>query len=161
MTPVGVGRQMAANRRVLMVSSTGGHWLQMRRLEPAFADWHLHYACTDAGHRQSVPQPARFHSCPEASQWARLRLLWQLAVVAWVLLRVRPAVVVSTGASVGFFAVALGRLFGARTIWLDSIANVDELSLSGRMAGRFAHLWLTQWPQLARPGGPRYLGSVV
>jgi UDP-N-acetylglucosamine:LPS N-acetylglucosamine transferase len=152
---------MAANKRVLMVSSTGGHWVQMRRLEPAFDGWQLHYACTDAAHRDSVPQPARFHTCPEGSQWARLRLLWQLAVVAWVLLRVRPAVVVSTGASVGFFAVALGRLFGARTIWLDSIANVDELSLSGRMAGRFAHLWLTQWPQLARPGGPRYLGSVV
>jgi hypothetical protein len=161
MTPAETGRRVSRNRRVLMVSSTGGHWVQMRRLEPAFDGWELHYACTDAGHRQSVPQPGRFHACPEASQWARLRLAWQLVVVASVLLQVRPAVVVSTGASVGVFAIALGRLFGARTIWLDSIANVEELSLSGRMAGHFAHLWLTQWPQLAQPGGPRYLGSVV
>jgi UDP-N-acetylglucosamine:LPS N-acetylglucosamine transferase len=152
---------MQSNRRVLMVSSTGGHWVQMRRLEPAFSDWEVHYACTDAGHRVSVPHPERFHACPEASQSARLRLAWQCAVVAFVLLQVRPAVVVSTGASVGFFAILLGRLFGARTIWLDSIANTEELSLSGRMVGRIAHLWLTQWPQLARPGGPQYLGAVV
>lgn len=161
MTPDAAARQVRANRRVLMVSSTGGHWIQMRRLEPAFLGRELHYACTDPGHRQNVPSPERFHVCPEASQWARLRLAWQLVVVAWVLLRVRPAVVVSTGASVGLFAIALGRLFGARTIWLDSIANVDELSLSGRLAGRFAHLWLTQWEHLARAGGPRYLGAVV
>ena len=67
----------------------------------------------------------------------------------------------STGASVGFFAIVLSKLFGARTIWLDSIANVDELSLSGRMAGRFADLWLTQWESLSKPDGLVYLGSVV
>ena len=153
--------RMAERRRVLLVSSTGGHWVQMRRLEPAFSGWDLHYACTDPGHKQSVSHPDHFHACPEASQWSKLRLLWQALVVALVLLRVRPRVVVSTGASVGFFAIALGKLFGARTIWLDSIANVDELSLSGRMAGRFADLWLTQWESLSKPGGPVYLGSVV
>jgi hypothetical protein len=52
-------------------------------------------------------------------------------------------------------------LLGARTIWIDSIANVEELSLSGRRIGKHAHLWLTQWPHLAAPGGPRYEGSVL
>ncbi len=157
----GARQRMAERRRALLVSSTGGHWVQMRRLEPAFAGWDLHYACTDPAHRHSVPHPDRFHACPEASQWSKFRLLWQALAVAELLLRVRPAVVVSTGASVGFFAIALGKLFGAHTIWLDSIANVDELSLSGRMAGRFADLWLTQWEHLSAPGGPTYLGSVV
>ena len=156
-----VHHRMAENRRVLLVSSTGGHWVQMRRLEPAFSGWSIHWACTDPGHKQSVPHPDRFHACPEASQWSKLRLLWQALAVAMVLVRVRPAVVVSTGASVGYFAIVLGKVFGARTIWLDSIANVDELSLSGRMAGRFADLWLTQWESLSKPGGPVFMGSVV
>jgi hypothetical protein len=54
-----------------------------------------------------------------------------------------------------------GRLLGCKTIWVDSIANVDELSLSGQQAGRFADLWLTQWEHLERPEGPEYFGSVV
>ena len=58
-------------------------------------------------------------------------------------------------------ALRLGRLLGARTIWLDSIANVDELSLSGLKARRHADLWLTQWPHLARPEGPFYMGAVM
>ena len=42
-----------------------------------------------------------------------------------------------------------------------SIANAEELSLSGAKAGSCADLWLTQWPHLAREGGPRYLGNVL
>jgi hypothetical protein len=34
------------------------------------------------------------------------------------------------------------------------------LSMSGRRAGPYATLWLTQWPHLAQEGGPEYRGSV-
>jgi len=37
-------------------------------------------------------------------------------------------VIVSTGAAPGYFAIVLGRLFGARTIWIDSMANIENLS---------------------------------
>ena len=76
-------------------------------------------------------------------------------------MRHRPDVVLSTGAAPGFFAILFGKLLGARTIWVDSIANAEQLSLSGKKAGRFADLWLTQWPHLAQPGGPLYKGSVI
>ena len=148
-------------RKVLFVSSSGGHWIQLRRLRPAFEGWVRFYACTNPGYRSTTESEERFFAVPEASRWNKLRLLHQAVVVLWILLRTRPEVVVSTGASPGFFAVLFGRLLGRKTIWVDSIANVDELSLSGQQAGRFADLWLTQWEHLARPDGPKYFGSVV
>jgi UDP-N-acetylglucosamine:LPS N-acetylglucosamine transferase len=148
-------------RRVLFVSSSGGHWVQLRRLRPAFDGWSRSYACTNAGYRSTVDPEEGFFRVPEASRWSKLRLVWQALAVLWILLWTRPEVVVSTGASPGFFAMLFGRLLGKKTIWMDSIANVDELSLSGQRAGRFADLWLTQWKHLARPEGPKYLGSVV
>ena len=33
--------------------------------------------------------------------------------------------------------------------------------MSGRVAGRVADLWLTQWPHLARDEGPFCRGSVL
>ena len=48
-----------------------------------------------------------------------------------------------------------------RTSAPDSLANAETLSLSGAKVGRFADMWLTQWPHLERPDGPRYLGSVL
>ena len=79
----------------------------------------------------------------------------------WVLIRERPDVVISTGAAPGYFGIFFGRLMGARTIWLDSVANAEVLSLAGRKAGRLADLWLTQWPHLAKEGGPTFHGSVI
>jgi hypothetical protein len=50
---------------------------------------------------------------------------------------------------------------GSKTIWIDSIANVESMSMTGQKVGRFADMWLTQWPHLARPEGPFYVGAVL
>ena len=81
--------------------------------------------------------------------------------VLWLFLRLRPAVVISTGAAPGYFAIRFGKLLGARTIWVDSIANVEQISMTGELVRKYSDLWLTQWPHLAREGGPHCLGSVL
>lgn len=141
------------------MASGGGHWAQLMRLRGAFEGAETVYATVHADYGREVPD-ARVHVVPDANQWDRLGLLklaWRMLVVV---LRERPDAVVSTGAAPGLFALLFGRLLGARTVWLDSIANVERLSLSGRLARRIAQLWLTQWPELARPGGPEYAGRL-
>ena len=97
----------------------------------------------------------------DATRWSRLGLLRLFVQMTWIMLRERPDVVVTTGAAPGLFGAFLGRRFGARTIWIDSLANVERLSLSGQKAGRFSDLWLTQWPALACEAGPDYAGAVL
>jgi hypothetical protein len=58
----------------------------------------------------------------------------------------------------------MGKFLGAKTIWLDSIANVEHISMSGEKVRGFTDLWLTQWPHLAgkgKNGGPACHGSVL
>ena len=146
-------------KRVLAVASSGGHWIQLRRLEPAFAGHDVAYLTTNAGHRGEVGR-ARFYTVADANRRSACALVRSALQILWVLARERPDVVVSTGAAPGYLAIRAARLFGARTAWIDSVANVEELSLSGRMASTRADLCLTQWPHLA--GGPvRYRGAVL
>lgn len=149
-----------AHRRVLAIASGGGHWVQLLRLRPAWERHDVAYACVRSEYAEDVPG-ARFFRYPDATRWDRVRLLWMCLRVAWIVLRVRPHVVISTGAAPGYAALRVGRLFGARTVWIDSVANVDELSMSGRNIGRHADLWLTQWSHLAQEGGPHYHGAVL
>lgn len=147
--------------RVLAVASGGGHWTQLLRLRPAFEGCEVVYATTLASHAGRV-DGSRFHTIPDASRWEPLAAARCALAVCWLLVRVRPGVIVSTGALPGYFAVAIGKvLLRRRTVWIDSIANADMLSLSGEKAGRFADVWLTQWEHLAREGGPTYAGSVL
>jgi len=154
---------LSANRRrtkVLAVASGGGHWIQLLRLVPAFVDTDLVFVGVDASYRSQVAE-YRFYSVSDGTRWDKFGLTKAALKLTWINWKERPDVVVSTGAAPGYLAICLGKLFGARTIWLDSIANVECLSMSGTIAGRFADLWLTQWLQLEKPEGPFYRGSVL
>jgi len=90
----------------------------------------------------------------------------RLARVLWrcvhIIRRERPDVVISTGAAPACLVSLLGRLWGARIVWVDSITNVERLSLSGRLVRPFADLFLVQWPDLAeRCRGVEYRGPVI
>lgn len=147
-------------KKVLAVASGGGHWIQLRRMAPAFADSDVVYVSTLPGYRNMLSNES-FVKVRDANRWDKTGLLIQALQLLWLVLRTRPDVVVSTGAAPGYFAVRFGKWMGARTVWIDSIANVEELSLSGQRVRKYADLWLTQWPHLARTEGPFYVGAVM
>jgi exopolysaccharide biosynthesis glucuronosyltransferase PssD len=145
--------------KILAVASSGGHWVQLKRITSAFADAQVCFVSTNAAYASEHDAPFCF--VPEANMRCKVKLVYMFLRVAVVVAKVRPDVIISTGAAPGFAALLIGKLMGSRTIWLDSIANVGELSMSGKRVRRLADVWLTQWPHLARPGGPEYWGRVL
>lgn len=151
---------MAKQTKVLCVASGGGHWVQLLRLRPAFEGHDVAFVTVNRAYRGDVPDN-RFYTVRDATRWNKFGLIIMLLQIAWVLLRERPGVIISTGAAPGYAAIRIGKLLGARTIWLDSIANVEHVSMAGQKVQRHADLWLTQWEHLASPNGPTFAGAVV
>jgi UDP-N-acetylglucosamine:LPS N-acetylglucosamine transferase len=150
---------MSSPRKTLAVASKGGHWMQLMRLRPAFADLDVSYVSTHDPDRAEV-SGERFFTLPDANRDTPWRMMLLVVRAAILVLRVRPHFVVSTGAAPGYWVCRFAKLLGAKVMWIDSIANPEQLSLSGRRVGSFADVWLTQWESLARPGGPNFRGSV-
>jgi hypothetical protein len=147
-------------KKVLAISSGGGHWVQLLRLRPAFEGCQVTFATVRSGYQADI-QTGDFAVVTDCNRTKKLQAIRCVLDVLWLLLRLRPDVIVSTGALPGYVAIRLGRWFGARTIWVDSVANAEELSMSGQMAGPHVTLWLTQWPHLQREDGPQFVGSVL
>lgn len=148
-------------RRVLAVASGGGHWVQLQRLRPAFADADVAYV-TVAAHYSYDLNGERFYVIPDFTRRNLLRLVSVVPQLLRILWRERPDVVITTGAAPGLMALVLAKIATrATTIWIDSIANCERMSSSGLHARRFADQWLTQWPDLAGPDGPGYWGSTL
>lgn len=147
------------SKRILLVASAGGHWVQLNRLNSAVAGHQLTYVTTRFELEENINSP--FFIVPDANRWGQVRIIILAVRILWIILKVRPQLVISTGALPGFFAIFFGKKLGARTIWLDSIANSQHLSMSGEKAGAYCDLWLTQWKHLARPEGPHYYGTVI
>jgi UDP-N-acetylglucosamine:LPS N-acetylglucosamine transferase len=145
--------------RVLAIASGGGHFVQLLRLRPAFEGHEVHFASVHPESAAEVPgQPYHVIRDVSRADWWRVPLT--LADLVGLLLRVRPQVIITTGALPALLALLLVRPFGVRTLWVDSIANSEVLSGSGRLARRIAHTTITQWPGLAEPGVEHW-GSVL
>jgi UDP-N-acetylglucosamine:LPS N-acetylglucosamine transferase len=146
--------------RVLAVASSGGHWVQLLRIAPALAECEVTFVTVIEAYRAQVPGH-KFIRVGDATLWNKFGLVKLALRMAWVFATERPDVVISTGAAPGYFGLMFGRLFGAKTIWLDSITNVERMSMSGARVGRYTDLWLTQWEHLAQAEGPRFGGAVL
>jgi UDP-N-acetylglucosamine:LPS N-acetylglucosamine transferase len=147
-------------KRIVAIASGGGHWVQLLRIRPAFAQAKVTFVTVSENYRSDVAGD-QFIAIHDATRWSKVALIIMAIRILGILLRVRPDVVITTGAAPGFFGIVLGKCLGAKTIWIDSIANAEELSLSGKQVRTFADLWLTQWDHLSRPNGPQYAGAVL
>jgi len=146
--------------KILAISSGGGHWVQLLRLRPAFDGANVVFATVNPGYAADVAD-SEFRLIHDANRHQKLALVRSAWSILFLLLIERPEIVISTGAAPGYFAVRFGKMLRMRTIWVDSVANAEELSMSGRKAGDCADLWLTQWAHLASESGPKYFGSVL
>ena len=88
------------SKRILAVASSGGHWVQLRRLRPAFEGHDVAYVTTNPGHRPEVGA-ARFYVVRDGNRTSKLSLLVSAVQIGRVIIRERPQVVIHL-AAVGF-----------------------------------------------------------
>ena len=147
-------------KRAIAIASKGGHWAQLCLLLPALELAEITYVTTDGLLAQKEGFD-RYFEVTDYSQKEPFKVIRGCFELFWIVRRVRPDFAISTGAAPGLVAMAWARLFGAHTVWVDSLANARQLSLSGRMAKFVCHTVLSQWPEVAKANGVLYKGRVV
>lgn len=145
--------------RICLAASGGGHLRQLLDLKP-FWSKHDHFFVTEdtaLGRSVSARYPTEFVPHFAIGQ-ARLGRPFQMLTAAleslWrsfrIIARMRPDFVITSGAGSQLFILFWARLFGARTILIDSFARFDEPSGFARLAGPLAHHRIAQSEKSAR-----------
>ena len=138
--------------KVCLAASAGGHLNQLLKLESAWEGYDRFFVTTN---RMLADELTRRHgprayAVGESNHRHPFKVLRTLLRCTWIVLKERPDVVVSTGAAHGCVTCLLCKLGGGKMVWIDSIANVERLSLSGRIVRRVADLFIVQWGEIAR-----------
>jgi UDP-N-acetylglucosamine:LPS N-acetylglucosamine transferase len=148
------------NNRLLVVASNGGHLVQLLRLQKSFSDFDITLISTSSTAPTVEFEHQYFHV-----KDSNFNEKFALVVTAWqtlrIILKVRPKVVVSTGAAPGLFCILWARIIGGKAIWIDSIANTEKLSLSGKLAHKLTPHCFSQWPDVAEKDGVGYIGAII
>lgn len=144
---------MEENRKKIMAAaSIGGHWVQLLRIAKGLeTDFEVVYMSTHEKCATMV-EGHRFYVLEDFSRWNAYKMLPAFFSAIKFVRREKPDAVITTGAAPGLVVLMAAKLCGRRTIWIDSIANVNHLSLCGRMASRMASHTYTQWKELEDEG---------
>lgn len=148
---------------VLLACSAGGHLLQLWSLRDAWEGYTR--AWVVASHEGSdvesilAGEPYAYAYAPTSRS---LRNAVRNAALAWRLIgRLRPKVVVTTGAAVAVPFVWAARLRGVRTVYVESLARAERPSLACQLVRPAVDRLYVQWPELAETvRGARYAGTV-
>ncbi len=141
--------------------SCGGHLLTLWSLRSAWEGFSRVWVTFDKSDSRSLlaDEDVVFAHGPTNRN---LKNTLRNVAVAWRTIRaVRPKVVLTTGAGVAVPFVWVGRLFGARAVFVESLSRIDDLSLSCRLVRPVCDRIYVQWPELqGKAPGVRYAGQV-
>jgi len=148
--------------KVLAIASPGGHWIQLNKIcNPLDTQFDMVYVTPGAQYATAAKQKRKVLTISDASADSKHKLIplaFQLLVIFF---KERPTAIISTGAAPGAIAFLLAKFLPIKTIWVDSIANVSQISRSGRMVQKHADKVITQWQPLSDGENIVYKGSIL
>ena len=148
--------------KICLAASAGGHISQLLKLAACWNGYETFCVTTTEVVRNKLNKLGEVYVVGECNRQHPVRVVTVFLRCIRIVLRERPDVVISTGAAAGCILCFLSKMFGAKVVWIDSITNVERISLSGRMVRCIADLFLVQWPELAgRNKKVEFVGTVV
>jgi UDP-N-acetylglucosamine:LPS N-acetylglucosamine transferase len=141
---------MKKNLKICLAASAGGHLTQLLKLSESFEPYQCIYVSTSDVVAEKLSRMGQYYIIGEANRNHPFKLLVIMLKCIKIVFDHRPDVVISTGAAPALLVCVFAKLFGAKIIWIDSIANTEKLSMSGSLIRPFSDLFITQWPHLAK-----------
>jgi len=136
-------------KKIIAVASIGGHWIQLLRIaQPMAEHYEMVYVSTHPKCATMV-EGQKFFQTADFSRSDAWKLIPSFFKAIKTIRQEKPDAIITTGAAPGLVYLLAGKLLGRKTIWIDSIANVNHLSLSGRIAAIFVSRVYTQWQHLS------------
>lgn len=148
--------------KICLVCSSGGHFFELYSLNSLWAK-HDHFWVTfEREDTKCLLGGEKVYWAAAPTNRNIKNLVRNSYLAARVIARERPTVVISTGAGVALPFLYFGRLLGLQTIYIESLARITDLSLTGRLVYPVVKEFLVQWPELAeRYRRARFRGQVV
>jgi beta-1,4-N-acetylglucosaminyltransferase len=147
---------------VLLVCSAGGHLLQLYLLREAWKGLSHAWVSLEREDARSLLAGEQVYYGYGPTTRSIVNLVRNL-LIAWRLVwRLRPLVIVTTGAGIAVPFAWIGRMSGAKIVYVESLSRVANPSLTCRLIAPVAERIYVQWPELAESlPRSRYVGTVA
>ena len=141
-------------KKVLFISSTGGHLDELMQLKQMF-DKYTYYIVTEKTKsnlnlKNKYPKKISYlvYGTKDHMLTYPFKLLYNCFKSLYIYIKVRPKYIVSTGAHTAGPMCCLGKIFGSKIIYIETFANSKTKSATGSIVYKFADLFIVQWEDM-------------
>ena len=124
--------------------------MQARQLEPVYEKYDHFYLTYEGGVADEMKRTCVVRTVPDCLRYNPWSWLKGVITSLYIAGLERPDIVITTGAGAVVCFCVFAKIFGAKLIFIESMAKVKKPTLAGRMLYPFADLFLVQWPGLLK-----------
>lgn len=148
-------------KKICLVCTHGGHLTEMLQLIESL-DGHDFFFITTESIRTNHLSHKKY-LLRNVQRWNPLSFISAAFRVAVVLSREKPDLVISNGAGIAVPAIAMARLLGIKTVFVESLCRAVRLSPTGMAVLPLSNVFLVQWEELVDryPKRVEYWGRVI
>ena len=134
--------------KVCLVGSSGGHLTHLYMLKPFWENKERFWVTFDKADAQSLLEGEKMYPCYFPTNRNIKNLIRNTFLAIKILIKEKPNLIVSSGAAVAVPFFWLGKLFGAKTIYIEVFDRIDKSTLTGKLVYPVTDRFIVQWDEM-------------
>lgn len=143
-------------KKVLFISSMGGHLKELMQLKSIFKEYD--YKIVTEEHKSTNSLKNIYKSKIDyLKNGTKDHILKYILVIPYnifksikIFIKFKPDVVVTTGAHTCVVMCYIAKLFRKKVVYIESFANIETKSLSGRLVYPISNIFIVQWKSMLK-----------
>lgn len=153
-------------KKVIFAASSGGHLTELLKVQELFKEYDYLLVTEMTDVTRDLKDKYNIKYVDYGPNKNKIKYWWtifkNLAKAIVIVAKFRPDTVVSTGAQVGGFFCYIGKFFGAKVIYIETMAKIKELSGTGHNVYKIADKFYVQWKSLEEKyEKAEYIGRLI
>lgn len=136
--------------KVCLVGSSGGHLTHLYMLKPFWENKERFWVTFDKEDARSLLEGETLYPCYYPTNRSLKALIINTMLAVKVLRRERPDVIISSGAAVSVPFFYLGKLFGAKLIYIEVFDRIDKPTISGKIVYPISDKFIVEWEEMKK-----------
>lgn len=136
--------------KVCLVGSSGGHLTHLYMLKPMWKNMNRFWVTFDKMDANSKLKDEKVYHCYFPTNRNIKNLIKNTFLAIKVLRKERPDVIISSGAAVAVPFFYLGKLMGAKTVYIEVFDRIDKNTLTGKLVYNVTDKFIVQWDEMKK-----------
>lgn len=143
-------------KKVLFISSTGGHLNELLQLKSIMNKYDSYLITEKTKSTISLKEEYKdkisylIYGTKHNMLTYPFKLLANCFKSLYFYFKIKPDVIVTTGAHSAGPMCCIGKIFGSKIIYIETFANIHSKTITGRIVYKFADLFIVQWESMLK-----------